>query len=359
MSLIFKVRPGPALALLSAALFGASTPCAKLLLGRGLTPDLLAGLLYLGSGLGLAVVMIVKRLLSATPSEAPLRRADLPWLALTVVSGGIVAPVLLMQGLAHVPSASAALLLNLESVATLGLAWWVFHEQVDSKLLLGAACIIAGALLLSWQGGSWHTGSGALAIAGACLAWAIDNNLTRKLSSADPAQIAMIKGLVAGTVNLTIALLRGAALPGASALLATQAVGLLGYGASLVLFVMALRLLGAARTGAYFSTAPFMGAALSVLLLSEPLSPQLLVAGLLMGIGVYLHLAERHEHEHEHETMVHEHRHRHDNMHQHSHGADDPPDEPHSHVHAHGRLVHSHPHFPDLHHRHRHRPRAR
>jgi drug/metabolite transporter (DMT)-like permease len=342
MLLTSKVRPGPALALLSAALFGASTPCAKLLLGKGLSPILLAGLLYLGSGLGLAVVMLVRRLLSRAPSEAPLRRADLPWLTLTVLSGGIVAPVLLMQGLAHVPAATAALLLNLESV-----------------VLLGAVCIVSGALMLSWHGGSWHLGGGALAIAGACLAWAIDNNLTRKLSSADPTQIAMIKGLVAGVANLSLALSRGAALPGASALLATQAVGLLGYGASLVLFVMALRLLGAARTGAYFSTAPFIGALLSVLMLSEPLSSSLLVAGLLMGIGVYLHLAERHQHEHEHEAMVHEHRHRHDSMHQHSHGADDSPAVPHSHVHAHARLVHSHPHFPDLHHRHRHHQRTK
>jgi drug/metabolite transporter (DMT)-like permease len=354
MSLMPKIRPAATLALLSAALFGASTPFAKLLLGAGISPELLAGLLYLGSGIGLALIAGLSRLRNQRAAEAPVRRSDLGWLALTVLAGGIVAPVLLMQGLARVPAASAALLLNLESIATLVIAWVVFHEYVDRRLFFGAVCIILGALLLSWSGGTLRGGSGALLIAAACLAWGIDNNLTRKLSAADPTQLAMIKGLVAGAVNLGIAWLHGAALPGIPALAAAEVVGFLGYGASLVMYVLALRMLGAARTGAYFSTAPFIGAVLSVLLLAEPLSARLLMAGVLMAIGVYLHLSERHEHEHMHEAMAHEHRHRHDEMHQHSHSADDPPGEPHSHWHEHAPLVHRHPHFPDLHHRHRH-----
>lgn len=347
-------RPGPLLALCSAALFGASTPCAKLFLGAGVNPWLLAGLLYLGSGLGLAVVYVLGRLRPHQWSEAPLRRADLPRLMLVILAGGVVGPVLLMYGLARVPAASAALLLNLEAIATLLLAWVVFREHVDRRLLFGAACIVAGALLLSWQHGSLRIGGGALAVALACLAWGIDNNLTRKLSGADPVQIAMLKGLVAGSVNLGIALLRGAALPGGIGLGAAALVGLLGYGASLVLFVLALRYLGAARTGAYFSTAPFIGAGLAVLVLAEPVNAQLIGAGLLMAVGVYLHLTERHEHEHAHEELVHEHRHRHDGQHQHEHAADDPSGESHSHRHVHAPIVHRHPHYPDLHHRHGH-----
>jgi drug/metabolite transporter (DMT)-like permease len=193
-------------------------------------------------------------------------------------------------------------------------------------------------------------------IAGACLCWGIDNNLTRKLSAADPVQIAMLKGLVAGTVNVVLALVNGAAFPPPGLVLAAAIIGFLGYGVSLTLFVLGLRHLGTARTGAYFSLAPFVGAALAVLILGEPLTLKLLVAGGLMGIGLWLHLAERHEHDHVHEEMEHEHRHSHDAHHQHDHehGPDIAPGEPHTHWHRHARLVHRHPHYPDLHHRHRH-----
>lgn len=355
--------PGPMLALLSAALFGASTPCAKLILGAGVDPWLLAGLLYLGSGLGLGLYhaggRLVGRLAGRAAPEAPLRGADLPWLALVVLAGGVIGPVLLMYGLARVPAASAALLLNLEAIATLVIAWVAFREHVDRRLLIGAAAIVVGAVWLSWQPGSLHVGAGAAAIAGACLAWGIDNNLTRRLSAADPVQIALVKGLIAGSANLAIALVRGAHLPSGAAIGAAGLVGLIGYGASLVLFVLALRGLGAARTGAYFSTAPFIGAVLAVLLLAEPVTLRLIGVGLLMAIGVYLHLSERHQHEHEHPAMAHEHRHRHDEMHQHEHAASDPPGEPHSHRHVHAPIVHSHAHYPDLHHRHRHARRGR
>jgi drug/metabolite transporter (DMT)-like permease len=194
-----------------------------------------------------------------------------------------------------------------------------------------------------------------LLIAGACLCWGIDNNLTRKLSSSDPVQIAMLKGLVAGAVNLALALSQGAALPSGGTIAVVGVVGFLGYGVSLALFVLGLRYLGTARTSAYFSLAPFVGAVLAVAMLGEPLSMHLLVAGGLMGFGLWLHLAERHEHEHVHEPMEHEHRHRHDEHHQHAHSASNPPGEPHTHWHRHVRLVHRHPHYPDLHHRHGHR----
>jgi drug/metabolite transporter (DMT)-like permease len=259
-----------------------------------------------------------------------------------------------MFGLARTEAADASLLLNLEGLATMGIAWLVFRENVDRRLLLGAFAILGGAVLLSWQGQaafSW----GALLIAGACLCWGIDNNLTRKLSSADPVQIAMLKGMVAGVVNLLLALASGAALPSPGILLAACGVGFLGYGVSLALFVLGLRHLGTARTAAYFSLAPFVGAVLAVIMLGEPMTAKLLAAGALMALGLWLHLAERHDHEHVHEAMEHEHRHYHDEHHRHTHGPDAPPGEPHTHWHRHEPVAHRHPHYPDLHHRHTHR----
>ena len=346
--------PGASLALASTALFGASTPLAKLLLGESVNPWLLAGMLYLGSGFGLALLRLGRRLTGTVAAEAPLRRADLPWLALVVLSGGVIGPVLLMFGLAVTPASSAALLLNLEGLATMGIAWVAFREAVDRRLLFGAAAILIGAVVLSWQGGPTGFGLGGLCIAGACLAWGIDNNLTRKLSAADPAQTAMIKGLVAGSVNLVLAFVSGAQPPPITVVGLSLALGFAGYGVSLVLFVLALRHLGAARTGAYFSAAPFLGAVLGLGLLNEQITWQLSVAGLLMGLGVWLHLTEAHDHEHAHEALDHEHRHVHDAHHQHPHGPADPPGEPHSHWHHHAPMTHKHPHYPDLHHRHGH-----
>src|SRR3954451_5770971 len=343
------MKTGIPLALASAVLFGASTPFAKLLLGT-VDPWLMAGLLYIGAGLGLAIIHLSRGVLRLPAIEAPLRRPDVPWLAAVLLSGGVLGPLLLMLGLARSDAAAASLLLNLEGLATMGIAWVVFRENVDRRLLLGAFAILAGAVLLSWQGHAAFQWSGLL-IAGACLCWGIDNNLTRKLSSSDPVQIAMIKGLTAGAVNLVLALWQGAAMPPAGTLAAAGVVGFLGYGVSLALFVLGLRYLGAARTGAYFSLAPLVGALLAVAMLGEPLSVQLIIAGCLMGFGLWLHLAEQHEHEHLHEPMEHEHRHRHDEHHQHEHSLTDPPGEPHYHWHRHARLVHRHPHYPDLHHR--------
>lgn len=329
---------------------------AKALLGGGVSPWLLAGLLYSGSGLGLAILHLGRRLAGRGGREAPLARSDWGWMGLMVLSGGVAGPVLLMLGLSTTPAASAALLLNLEGLATMAIAWLAFRENVDRRLLVGAATILAGALLLSWQGGSWFggLGIGTLLIAGACLAWGIDNNLTRKVSASDPVQIAMVKGLAAGAVNLTLALVSGAHLPSGALLAGAGVVGFLGYGVSLVLFVLALRFLGTARTGAYFSTAPFIGAVLAVLMFGEAVSWRLVAAAVLMAVGLYLHLVERHEHEHVHEPLEHEHPHVHDEHHQHAHEAGELPGEPHTHRHRHNRLAHRHAHFPDLHHRHDH-----
>ena len=346
--------PGAPMALVSAALFGFSTPLAKLLLKDGVDPGMLAGLLYLGSGLGLTLMRFGGRLFGRTGTEAPLRRADLPWLALAVVAGGVVGPLLLMLGLARTSASSAALLLNVEGLATMAIAWVVFRENVDRRLLAGALAILAGAVVLSWRGGPAGIGLGALAIFGACAAWGIDNNLTRKLSSADPVQIAAIKGVAAGAVNLAIALAHGAAPPSPAAVAGAAVVGFFGYGVSLVLFVLALRHLGAARTGAYFSTAPFLGAVLALALFREPVGVQLVAAAVLMALGVYLHLSERHEHEHAHEPLEHDHSHVHDEHHRHAHPSGAPKGEPHTHNHVHAPTRHKHPHYPDIHHRHGH-----
>lgn len=344
--------PGVPLALGSAVLFGASAPLSKLLMGS-IDPWLLAGILYLGAGFGLAILSSGRRLIRLPNVEAPLQSTDAFWLLLVVLFGGVLGPLLLMLGLSRTSASTGSLLLNLEGLATMGIAWLVFRENVDRRLLLGAAAILAGATLLSWSGGTLRLDVGGLLIAAACLSWGIDNNLTRKLSSADPVQIAMIKGLVAGTTNLVLAILFGASLPSPAFFLAGVFVGFLGVGVSLVMFMLGLRHLGAARTGAYFSLAPFIGAVLAVVVLDEAITAQLVGAGVLMAIGLWLHLAERHDHEHLHEALEHEHSHVHDEHHQHVH--DGPFTEPHSHWHRHEPLSHKHVHYPDLHHRHSHK----
>ena len=348
------MRAGIVFALLSAVLFGASTPLAKLILGS-MDPWMLAALLYLGAGLGLAGVSLARRALRHKVTEAPLSARDLPVLAAVILTGGVLGPLFLMLGLARTDAASAALLLNLEGVATLAIAWVAFRENVDRRLFLGAAALIAGAAVLGWQGGA-KIDPGAGLIALACLCWGIDNNLTRRLSQSDPVQIAMLKGLVAGAVNLGLALASGAAMPPSLATLAAMLVGFLGYGLSLTLFVLALRHLGAARTGAYYAIAPFAGAALSVAIFATPVTLQLLLAGALMAIGLWLHLTEDHDHTHDHPELLHSHRHRHDAHHRHDHPPGLVVTEPHSHLHRHAPMVHRHPHYPDLHHRHGHRP---
>jgi len=330
-------------ALLAAALFGASTPFAKLLVGE-ISPMLLAGVLYLGSGIGLTLIRTIRdRGIKATG----LQREEWPWLLGAVLFGGVLGPVALMFGLTITSGSTASLLLNLEAVLTAVLAWVAFKENADPRVVLGMVSIVAGGVVLSWtlnmEGeSSWL---GRLAIALACLCWAIDNNLTRKVSATDALFIAGIKGLIAGGVNCALAVLFGAALPHGAVLVSTMLVGLLGYGLSLVMFVLALRGLGTARTGAYFSTAPFIGALLALVLLGEKTSPSFWLAAVLMGFGVWLHLTERHEHEH---------RHSHDEHHQHEHDSAWKGTEPHEHWHRHVVVTHKHPHFPDIHHRHSH-----
>jgi drug/metabolite transporter (DMT)-like permease len=339
-------------ALLAAALFGASTPLAKLLIGD-VSPLLLAGLLYLGSGLGLASVRLIR---DRGWKSSELTRAEWPWLLGAIFFGGMLGPVALMFGLTQTSGSTASLLLNLEAVLTAGIAWVVFKENADRRIVLGMAVIVAGGVVLSWptDEGSSSSWFGPLAVALACLCWAIDNNLTRKVSASDAFFIAATKGVIAGAVNTGLALSLGAMLPGVGTTLVTMSVGVAGYGFSLVFFVLALRGLGTARTGAYFSTAPFIGAALSLTLLGESTSLAFWLATGLMGWGVWLHLTEHHEHVHRHDPLEHTHPHVHDEHHQHVHSAESETSEPHEHWHKHRVLMHKHPHFPDIHHRHSH-----
>jgi len=344
-------RVAPCYALASAALFGLSTPFAKLLIGS-IDPWLLAGLFYLGSGFGLAIIRVG---FTRRRAEASLGRADIPWLAGAILFGGVAGPILLMVWLQRIDGAVASLLLTFEAVATALIAWFVFRENVDRRIAFGMALIVAGVATLAWPDELTFAGvAGPLCVLGACLAWGIDNNLTRRVSLADPVEVAMIKGLVAGPINLALAFVVGAVLPPMEVVPAALLVGFLGYGVSLALFVLALRHLGTARTGAYYATAPFLGAGAAIPLLGEDVAFGLLAAGVFMAAGVWLHLTERHEHDHDHTPAAHAHRHRHDAHHRHAHGPDDPPGEPHTHHHVHEPLRHRHAHVPDSHHRHAH-----
>ncbi|MGS1107596.1 EamA family transporter [Achromobacter anxifer] len=346
-------------ALAAALLFGASTPLAKTLV-EGVTPLLLAGLLYLGSGLGLGILLTLRHIGCLERPEAArswrIPRTDLPWLAGAIAAGGVVGPALLMLGLTQTSGASASLLLNIEGVLTAIIAWCVFKENADRQIVLGMIAIVLGGALLSWEPGGATLSSGALLIVGACLCWAVDNNLTRRVATHDAMLIAGLKGLAAGAVSTSLALLGGAELPPFAMVGASLVVGFLGYGLSLTLFVLALRTLGTARTGAYFSVAPLFGVALSFILWPEHPGPLFWPAAALMALGVWLHLRERHAHEHTHEPMEHSHRHVHDEHHQHAHSFAWDGAEPHTHPHRHEALTHTHPHYPDIHHRHRHGP---
>lgn len=282
------VRRGGLLAIAAAALFGASTPAAKAVVS-GIHPLMLAGLLYLGSGIGLTLLRI-----ASGQAGWAFKRADLPWLAAAVAFGGVAGPALLMLGLTTVTGSAASLLLTLEGVFTTLIAWIVFREPFNLRIGLGMIAIVAGAALLSFAGGSGRAAiGGALAVSAACLCWAIDNNCTSRISHADAPALAAVKGLVAGIVNAGLALTAGVVVPPARSIALAGLIGLFGYGISLVLFVLALRQVGAARTGAYFSTAPFLGAVLSLVFLRDTWSWSLLGAGLLMALGVWLHLTEQ------------------------------------------------------------------
>lgn len=342
-------------AIISAVLFGLSTPAAKYLLGIT-TPLLLAGLFYLGAGLGLVAILLLKHMIGKTHKEASLNYNDWAWMTGATLFGGVLGPILFMFGLVKTNASTASLLLNLEGAFTAITAWIIVKEHTNNRLIFGLLLIISGGIILAWNGHfelNRLIGSSLIAIA--CLAWSIDNNITRKISQADPLMIVAIKGSIAGAINIFLAIYFGALLPQKiSIIFLISTIGFLGYGLSLIFFILGLRYIGTARTSACFSLAPFVGASCSILLLGDTLSVQIELAGFLMVWGIWLHLTELHDHEHKHELLIHNHKHYHDEHHQHEHHPNDPSGEPHSHLHIHLPLVHRHPHYPDIHHRHRH-----
>lgn len=347
------VRRYAAYALLAAVLFSVSTPAAKLLLDEA-SPLLLAGLLYLGQGLGLLGFMSAREyfFVKRKSGERILHGKEYFWLAGSVISGGILGPVLLFWGLRSVPASAASLLQNFEGVLTTLVAAVLFREAVGLRIWAASFIMLAAGCLLTYDPqADLRVSPGALAVIGACLMWALDNNLTRNISTGDPVFIAVVKGLVAGGVNMGLGYATGGILPVHWA--GVLALGLLSYGASLVLFIYALRHLGTSRAGIYFSVAPFLGAGISLFLPGESISAAFVAGFALMLVVAWLALGERHKHEHSHEYFEHVHLHDHDMHHLHDHP--DGGERTHSHPHAHEPLVHDHAHTPDIHHRHAHR----
>ena len=344
-------------ALLAAILFGASAPVAKLLLGE-VEPVFLAGFLYLGSGLGVLLYksLFGRRRPGLRDDEARIQGSDFGWLAGAVIAGGVAAPILLLFSLRDTPAATASLLLNFESVATTVIAALVFKEAIGRRAVWAIMGVTLASIVLSWDSsGQWGISWGAFGVLGACVLWGIDNNLTRNISAKDPLAIVLVKGLGAGTFSFSLAVLLGNELPGLGIVIGALILGSLSYGLSIILFVRAMRSLGAARTSALFGTAPLAGVLLSFILFRESLSWPFMIALPLMVLAALLLLSEQHDHRHVHSAVSHEHRHRHDDGHHlHDHPGMATRSLAHSHVHMHEFLEHEHAHLPDIHHRHTH-----
>jgi drug/metabolite transporter (DMT)-like permease len=343
-------------ALLAALLFGASTPLAKLLLGE-VQPIPLAALLYLGSGAGAFIMLLIQHTLNGGKTiEAHLSRSDLPWLLGAMLAGGVAAPIVLLLGLKHTPASTASLLLNFESVATTLIAVYFFKESIDRRIAWAVGLVTLASILISWTSGQWGFSLGAMGVVGACFLWGLDNNFTRHISAKNPLMIVGVKGLGAATFSLALTTILNQEIPSIKIVGLAMLLGSISYGFSIQLFIMAMRHLGAARTSTLFGTAPFIGVALSLLLLHEV--PQFLfwIAVPIMLVGAWLMLTENHDHHHIHESVEHTHAHSHpDEHHDHICPAEVPLiNSIHSHPHRHQPLKHIHPHAPDLHHRHEH-----
>lgn len=344
-------------ALLAALLFGASAPIAKIFLGE-VAPIPLAAFLYLGSGSGLLIYQLILRLLNKNVSnEAPLAISDIPWLTGAVIFGGVIAPIVLMYSLKITPASTASLLLNFEGIATTLLAAIFFKEGIGKRILIAIICITLSSILLSWDfNNQWGISLGALGIICACFCWGIDNNFTRNISAKNPYNIVIIKGFGAGLFSLILGIFIGTSIPNVIIVIKIMILGCFSYGISIVLFVLAMRNLGSARTSAFFGTSPFIGAALSFILLRDMPNKMFIFSVPIMLIGTILLLKEDHNHKHVHQHIIHEHRHFHgDNHHDHTHESGDVPSNGyHSHIHEHNNFEHEHTHTPDIHHRHSH-----
>ena len=333
-------------ALLAALFFGASAPLSKLLL-LDVPPVLMAAFLYLGSGIGISLVKLSQKL-TWNEREAGVRRPDVKWLAGAIISGGILAPIVLMISLRNTPAATASLLLNFEGVATTLIALFFFRESISRRALTAIFAITLASIFLSTNlEGGFGLSLGALGVILACMLWGVDNNFTRNISAKDPLTIVAWKGLVAGSFSLLLGLLLGQQLPALISILSILLLGFISYGLSTMLFIYSMRGLGAARTSALYGTAPLAGVLLSFIIFRDPLTLLFIFAATLMAAGALLLANEEHAHFHIHMPVVHEHRHKHDEFHVH-----DALDIAHSHEHQHPLTEHEHGHMPDIHHRH-------
>jgi len=352
-----KFRQYQIMAILAAILFGVSAPLSKILLGE-IGPIPLAAFLYIGSGAGLLVYRKIERLTgSQREGEAPIVKKDTPWLIGAILSGGVIAPILLMSSLRITPASTASLLLNFESVATALIAALFFSEYIGKRVWIAIVLITSASILLSWDFTSqWGFSIGAVGIIFACFCWGIDNNFTRNISSKNPVSIVIIKGFSAGFFSLFLALLLKNPIPSLKIILLAMLLGFFSYGFSLVLFILAMRNLGSARTSAFFGTAPFIGAILAFILFKEIPNIMFIISLPIMMAGTIFLLREEHSHRHVHEYIAHEHRHSHkDGHHNHSHIPQEVPKGVyHSHFHIHESMEHEHSHVPDIHHRHSH-----
>lgn len=334
-------------ALLAAFFFGISTPLSKPLTAH-LNAFTLAGLLYLGAGLGLAVLEIFRERKPAPEGRKFNRR----YIAGMVLFGGVLGPVFLMLAIKLAPAASVSIWLNMELVATALLGALLFRDHLHRLGWASVAVTVFAGLLLSWGGGAAGFAAGGLT-ALACLSWGFDNHFTALIDDLSPSQSTLIKGLAAGATNLLIGLALAGGLPPAAAAGKALAVGFVSYGLSITLYIASAQKLGAVRSQLIFSVSPLFGVLLSVLLLGEGLSGVQVASGLLLFGSVLLMLSEKHAHSHVHEPAEHTHEHSHSDLHHDAHHGGEHPG-PHSHFHAHDKAEHAHPHWPDLHHRHNH-----
>ncbi|WP_298266887.1 DMT family transporter [Geobacter sp.] len=339
-------------ALLSAILFGMSPVACKAIVGQ-MPASLLAGLLYLGSGLGLTGAVLHHKL-PIFDIVSSLSRRQWVYLAVAIAAGGVAAPLFLAFGIRYGTATEVSLLLNFETVATTVLAWLIFHEHIGYRVWIGKVLIIGASIgiVLTGTDGVQLSVPG-LAVLAACLLWGIDNNLTRELESLPASLLACMKGLSAGLFNVLLSLFLFRNPVTGLQVTGTLVIGALSYGASLVLFIHALRDIGSARTSTWFASGPFIGTLLSVIVLGERPPGEYWVAALVMLSGMFFLYGERHRHLHQHERFVHAHPHVHDEHHQHLHEEGEC-EGSHEHLHVHEPMTHSHVHWPDIHHRHRH-----
>jgi drug/metabolite transporter (DMT)-like permease len=342
-------------ALVAALFFGCVAPGTKFFI-KNLPPQSMAGVLYFFAGAGLFIILGLKGEIQSSISQ--FQKEDSRWIFAAIFFGGILGPAFLTYGLLNISASTASLLLNFESVLTSLIAWTVFKEHFEKRIVWGMLFIILGGLILSW---SSHGSNGSDRLLGfvlislACLSWGIDNNVTRNISHRNPIFTASLKGLVAGSANLVLGMAIGEKLSFNTDLILVGTIGFLGIGVSLVAFIVSLKDIGTARTGALFSTAPFVGSILSILVLKDPVSTSFIVALFLMACGVWLHFSEVHSHEHTHTDIEHCHEHTHDEHHLHHHESNNSQQGSHIHLHRHKNMTHNHPHFPDIHHQHSHK----